>query len=508
MRIRLVFLLGGLLVGLVPASARAQSQDCELLPGAREATRSTVAGREVVRISGPARLICPGEVVLRADSAVGSPSLGEFELIGNVFFQDSVKTLTSNWARYVRLDARLVARGDVVLTDRKSLSVVEGTELEYLPASEARAESEAIVQGRPHAIFHQRGDSRPAGEDSVPQPLEVDADLMRIYGETRFLALGQVELTRGETRGYAREGIFDQDGATMLLTGAARLVGEGYTLVGDQIEAVLDGDKLHEVIARREAELHADDLDLLAPELRVFFEAGEVHRLVAVREPAGEAADLASTLAAERSNEGDGMEKGASSPPARAEQPIVISRDFQLSADSIDALAPAQQLEVVIAIGAAYGVRASDSLDIGLPEAIAHDWLVGDTITGYFAREGVAPDEITPDVRVNDGGEPADQDPKPRTILQRLVAVGEEGRARSLYRMREKGKEADPPGANYLVANRIVLLMSNGEVSDVEADGPIKGMHLQPAGAIRKEAPTAGDLEEAKPAGVPPAGPR
>jgi hypothetical protein len=511
MRCRIVLLIGGLLALSPPARAAAQGQDCELLPGAREAIRTIVGGEEVVHVRGPAKFVCPGEMILQADSAVGSPERGELELIGNVFFQDSVKTLTAAWARYVRLEARLVAREDVVLTDRKSESVVNGAELEYLPASENRTESEAIVHGRPHAIFHQKPKAEPAPADSAAQPLEIDADLMRIFGESRFLALGQVELRRGETRGYANEGEFDQEGQMMVLTGAARLEGEGYTLVGDRIEATLDGESLHQVVARRDAALEAEDLDLKAPELQIFFEAGEVHRLVAIR---GTHEDLAphgdpSTTPAHTSSAdstGGAAVPGLSRAPAEsAAQPVVTSRDFRLTADSIDAIAPGQQLEVVIAVGRAFGVRAPDSLDIGLPESIAHDWIVGDTITGYFTREEAPVVDSTANGKGADKGAEESSETETRTVLERLVAVGEGGGARSLYRIREKGREADPPSANYIVADRITLVMSEGEVKDVEADGPIRGMHLQPEGVAARRPTAPGDSTGAT-APVKPAG--
>lgn len=475
MRWPIALLLGGLLAAFTPAAARAQTQECELLPGAREATRSIYGGRELVHISGPARFACPGGVVLQADSAVGSPGSGEIELIGHVFYQDSVKTLNAGWARYLREEARLHAREQVELTDRKSRSVIKGTELEHLPANEHRPEAETIIQGRPHATFYQDGEMDAAPGDSIPPPLEVDADLMRISGENKFLALGQVELTRGETRGYAHEGEFDQAGQLIILTGSARLEGEAYKLAGDRIEATLDNEKLREVIARRDAVLEGEDLDLRAPELRVFFEDGEVHRLIAIRDGEG----------------GEGEVRTAKDESTSSSRPVVLSRDLQLTADSIDALLPGRLLEQVVAVGIAYAVRSTDSLDVGLPEAIAHDWLVGDTITSYFVpAEQPAPSARPAPDPTDEPGKEAER----RVVLERLVAVGEGGKARALYRIREKGREREAPGANYLVAERIVLIMAEGEVKDVEADGPIEGMHLQPAGAgAREPAPAAGN---------------
>jgi hypothetical protein len=149
-------------------------------------------------------------------------------------------------------------------------------------------------------------------------------------------------------------------------------------------------------------------------------------------------------------------------------------------------------------VGSAYGEYAADSTGASLPAVIAHDWMRGDTITGFFAPDpnaaaGKGADSTAaPKANTEKSGEQTEGEPKrAKAVLERLVAVGEQGHARSLYRMREKGKEGEPPNVNYLVANRIVLVMRDGEVKDVEADGPIQGMHLQPSGQNGKSGPPA-----------------
>lgn len=139
----------------------------------------------------------------------------------------------------------------------------------------------------------------------------------------------------------------------------------------------------------------------------------------------------------------------------------------------------------------------------------------GDTITGYFATVAVA-DSTAEASASRESVEPAvasaagEEDTSPsdstqmRTVLERLVAVGPEGRAQSLYRIREKDDPADP-SVNFLVANRIVLLMQNGEVSRVEAEGPIKGWHLQPEQKSREPTETDSGVAEADES--PPNGP-
>lgn len=455
----LASLLIGFMLWAVPTALRAQEQVCELLPGAREANRvATGDGRQMIFISGPAVFSCPGGTSVKADSAIGVPGSGELELIGRVFYEDSLKTLAAEWLRYVRDDGRLYARENVVLTDKETGSTVEGSELEYYRAGPDRPEALGIVRGRPHAVIYEKkpteaplADSASIPADTVDAPVEIDSDRMELIGEDFFRAFGNVEIRRVESRGFGSEAEFDQAAGRMLLIGDARVEGDEFTLVGDRIEAWLENEKLREVHAVRDAILVGEDLRVDAPDLKISFEDGKVHRMIAVRDSATEMTD----------------------------RPIAAARDFRLIADSIDAIAPGQELERVIAVGEAYAEQTVDSLGTDLPDVIARDWLRGDTITGYFVREPVPVEERDPVEMAGDSVET-------RSVLDRLVAVGPEGRARSLYRVREE-KDRSEPSVNYLVANRIILIMSNGEVKDVEAEGPIQGMHLQPKGKNKGE---------------------
>jgi len=73
--------------------------------------------------------------------------------------------------------------------------------------------------------------------------------------------------------------------------------------------------------------------------IRIEFQEGEVSRLIAV---------------------GDAPVEAGSADPTR--QAVAVSEDFQITADSIDALTPAQQLEQVIAVGNAAGDGARIAL--------------------------------------------------------------------------------------------------------------------------------------------------
>lgn len=151
---QLAVLLPALLVAFasLPSAGLAQSQGlvCDLLPvpQAREMFRDlATAEGETVYISGPARFSCVDGTTVQADSAVSNVPRGDLQLIGNVFYQDSVKTLTADWLNYLDLEGMIFARGNVVLTDRETRSVVEGEELEYQRESEDRPESFTVVTG-------------------------------------------------------------------------------------------------------------------------------------------------------------------------------------------------------------------------------------------------------------------------------------------------------------------------------------------------------------------------
>lgn len=579
-----------LAAGPLPAQDGPVAQDCEIVDGEdlRVLQRGTPFERVILR--GNAHIRCAGGVELKADTAISHTVTGRREFIGHVFYVDTVKSLTADRVDYEHLEARLLAVGDVVLTDVKEGSVIRGTELEYFRETPERPESRTVVRGRPHATLYERADSAvhdsttsmpPEGEPesaSAAVPLEIDADEMEIFGGGLFRAVGNVILERGETTGSAERAEFHQVGQWLLLEGDAMVEGEAYSLAGEWICGVLDGEELREVQARVDAVLLSEELRVDSPELHVFFEEGQVHRMVAMRmlaeeaeadDPAAvpalvadssagpvsdstviESGNLAAGAVRDSLDTGGGREEVAagqtrahpvppedpgvvadeSAPsvldsvvvtaplPSRrtvGPQPRATSTEFWLMADSIDAIAPGQRLERVIAVGNAYGERTADSLAVELPEVIARDWLRGDTITGYFATVAVA-DSTAEASASRESVEPAvasaagEEDTSPsdstqmRTVLERLVAVGPEGRAQSLYRIREKDDPADP-SVNFLVANRIVLLMQNGEVSRVEAEGPIKGWHLQPEQKSREPTETDSGVAEADES--PPNGP-
>src|SRR5690606_36970575 len=134
----------------------------------------------------------------------------------------------------------------------------------------------AVIRGRPHATLY---DSRQpadtvgdAGAQAEPEPpLEVDADVIEIIGERLFRGIGNVELQRGDTHGTAAEAEFDEIDQRVVLIGDAMIEGESFTLTGERLVALLDGERLREVRALEDAILLSEDLRIDAPELQVYF---------------------------------------------------------------------------------------------------------------------------------------------------------------------------------------------------------------------------------------------
>ena len=463
-----------------PAALAAQDRSCELVTAAR--LEKIAAGTlSFYFFSGPVEFRCDGGVVVRADSAVGTQGVAggqgnTLELVGAVFYGDPLKTLTADWVTYWGREGRVHARGRVVLSDRASRSVVRGAELTYERQRPGRPESRTVVPPgptRPHATLFPRRTARPAPADTAAQPFEVDADWMEILGQRAFRASGRVEIVRGATRAWANWAEYDQTHERLVLNGQARIQSDSLELRGEAVEARLEGDRLREVVARVAAHLTGRDLRVEAPELRLFFEEDRLHRLVARAAPGAWAA-----------------------PGPGAAQARATARDLLLVADSIDALAPGQRLERAAAVGRAYAERAPDPLRAGLPDPASRDWLRGDTILAHFTERKATPPAARPTTA--DGPAPATDTTRADPMLERLVAIGPEGRARALYRVpRRKGEGTRAaPSVTYTVADRITLQLRNGEVQEAEAQGRIRGIHLEPASA--RTAP--------RPAPRPPAG--
>lgn len=440
--------IAGVLLALVAAPLAGQGSDCTIIE-ARETRRLVGAnGAPMYFVRGPLEIHCRGGIVVRADSA-HSTGTGELRLVRDVYYQDSTQIMTSVTANYFRDEGRLIARGDVVVRDRFGPSVVRGAELQYDKVMPDRPETRIVVRGRPRAYLYESGTPplppgmepspgmRIVGGDTIPAALQVDADRLELGGENRILAHGGVQMIRENLRAFADEADYDRGAGRMDLTGSARIEGEGYELFGDRITATLPNQALERVLSDGNAMLVGEELRVRAPVIDIALAAGEVERMIAVsRDPA-----------------------------VRAN---AIARDFSLAADSIQADAPGSAIERITAVGNAYGEREADSASAALPELVRSDWLRGDTIVGTFVTLEAGALSADPAGAASDTA---------RAVLETLTASGN---ARSLYRMESTDSDADRPAVNYMTASRIALRFRDGEVADVDAEGPVEGVHLEP----------------------------
>jgi hypothetical protein len=242
-----------------------------------------------------------------------------------------------------------------------------------------------------------------------------------------------------------------------------------------------------------------------------------------------------------------------------ASRPLAVSKAFRLVADSLDALMPAQQLQKVIAIGDARGESidttrarvarpdstgaAASAVDSAAARVAARaptpaaaparadsaarrdttataarpsagslaltdsDWIVGDTITGFFAT---VPDTAKAKEAAGTPApaKPAGAKPDSTVELQRIVA---RGNALSLYRIQQKqsGTATPPdstqarPGINFLSGSEIELTFKAGELEVADVKGLEKGLYLDPARPARPAPAEEGSTEPAKPSAPP-----
>jgi hypothetical protein len=464
-----------------PQSALAQGQVCDIVrtPGSRG---TTYREQQMTFMGGGVRFLCPGGLAIRSDSLAHIEAAGLVEFIGNVSYADSVKTLTSAYAQYIGRDKQVIARDNVVLTDKKNGSQIHAPYLQYYQESETRPEPLVMIySGRPRAILIR------APETAPPDTTTVDADAMEIHGERLFIGRGNVVITRGAMQAFGMEANLDQEGDSMRLSGRARIVSENYRLNGDTINALMTAENtLREVIARRQATVESADMEAEAPWIRILFEEGEVNRLVAVGGRLREAAAAPAESAPREARAFDAPARGGATDPA-LEQAKAVSADFRLIGDSIDAIAPRQQLESVLAVGTAFGERLNvDTLSGPRPEVAARDWMRGDTILATFVAK---PKPVVADIPASTAADTA----KAERMLEAIIAAGGTGPAQSLYAMPDERDASAQPSFSYILAQRIAVALKDGEVASVQAIGkegqPVHGIYLQPTDSARASTP-------------------
>jgi lipopolysaccharide export system protein LptA len=484
MRRRLLLALALVLAAAAPAAAQEQPRKCDILYSGRIDNAPDIA-----TFHDPFAFRCEDGTELRADRGTLDRLAHELHLVGNVDYRDPTRRLTAADAVYNNEIGRLYATGNVVFVDDTQGMTIRGPELEYfkeLPPS--RPQAQVNAGHRPHLTL--RPKPKATAPDTAPaadqEPLEIDGDRMALVGENDLSMFGNVVIVRPDMRATAGEARYNGATEGLELRENAQIKNADYTLRGEVVRARMPGGELEHVESHTHAFLQGKDLTVTAAELQMFFEAGELQRTVA---------------------RGGGE---------NVERPLAISKSFRLQADSLDALMPAQQLETVVAIGDARGesvdTTSTDTIGSALARAdttvrtdsatkaisaapptsrvslLDSDWIVGDTITGFFAS---APDTASQ-------GATADSTRSDSTIvLKRILA---QGSALSLYRI-ETEKAPEPAagtasakprkGINFLSGSEIELTFADGELQVADVRGLEKGLYLDPEQALRPARPAA-----------------
>ena len=302
--------LAALFVGVSPASA--QGRGCEWLPGTRNITSRMVGANRVSYASTP-RIRCSDGRYIQADSALQFQASGYMEFIGRVVFRDDGRTLNASRAVYYENLGRLDAEGDVTLVEADG-NEIRGERLLFLRESPQRPREELTVTGgRPVALLYPSQEvpadtaeaagtaalpdsaaavadsTAPALPDAEPQPdtlprapYEILADRIFLRGSEVFTARGDVEVQRDSLRATADSLAYDQQHAALNLEGRPATVVQGQLdLRGRSLRIVLPGDVIEEVVARDDARLTTDSLNVDAPFIRLFLSDGLLDRLVA-----------------------------------------------------------------------------------------------------------------------------------------------------------------------------------------------------------------------------------
>lgn len=350
------------------------------------------------------------------------------------------------------------------------------------------------------------GEPEPSLEERVPW--EIDARRIFLEGSRYFRATGNVFIHRDSVDAVADSVEYDGDQGTLFLSREARLNTTDFELSARDILLDIPQDDIRAIEARHESILEGDDLQLLAPTIRMFLAEGELDRLVAVGDPALDS--LPEENLAERPPHQRAQELGFPQFPIR---PHAYAQDFLLWGDSIEVEAPGNVLEEVKAMGQARGESMTgDSLNTGeTPSLIRRDWLEGDTIIAMFSsRDGEGGGEMVAEEAVEEVLEVAPppaaadreseaQADSSRYRLDQLVA---RGNARSLYRMApsdstvaEEAEEEEEQrlAVHYVLGDEITILMAQGEVDRMEVKGATRGIHLEP---VKPERRRGGGLDE------------
>ena len=484
--------------GATALFAQGTAEGCDVQSFRVLTSRESSFGQRITWIGRP-DVVCTDGVRIRADSAVVWEADERTEFFGSFRYSDADRELQADTADYYEREGRMVAWGEAELRTRDGTTIVRGDTI-ILHEGGGGAGERLEVAGRRASALMAPVDSTDGG--GAEAPYEVLAEQLRFEGERFLFAEGDVEVVRDSLHAVARSLSFDREAGTLFLLDEARVESNETTTLGQRITLELPGGEITSMEVEEDASLLTGELDLSGNLIEVEFEEGAVSYITA-------------------------MEGAASKDSGTVRPATAFAQRLYLTGSTIEVDAPAGVLESVRAEGGARGESLGpgeepftdaedgaedDGEDAGAPEAseeteaepsraepleIAdHDWIEGDVVVGLFSTVEPSPQS---------GDSPAGGE-----VEYVLTALTAEGNARTLYRSlpeepetvgpagvpippasdSEPAPEEEPPAdrskwsLSYLLADEIHLYFTDGQVEEVEAEGTVTGLQLEPEEAF------------------------
>lgn len=415
---------GACVVGLTAPDPAAAQQRCNLQINApvRNSVAAPDAGGAYTHHlgGGTIRLRCGG-AVMTGDSAVHYEAEERAEMIGNVSYRDTTRTLSARRLDYFERSSRVVATGDVELVRLSSGAELRGPRVTFLRG--IGPESQTLATGRPHmTVPPQRGAA------SGAEPVEVDADTTEFIGEELALARGDVVIERSDFDATADSARFE--GELGRLYGRPRLTAEGAQMEGDSIHAVLADEGIERLHAFGSARVTSESVRLAGDEIEVRWSDGAITRIEVF---------------------GD-------------DRSLAAGESFVVAGDSLDVAFTAGRPDSVTAVGDARTFQLETEIDSGVPltEPTADvsgegSWIRGDSVRVWLDPAAAA------------GARDAD--------IRRLRAVGD---ARSYFAAVRDSARTARASRNYILGSFVDIRFEDGEPIDVTAEQAI-GVYLDPS---------------------------
>lgn len=413
-------------VALVLAPPVGAQQRCNLQINApvRNSVASEEAGGGYTHYlgGGTIRLRC-GTAVMTGDSAVHHEAEERAEMIGDVSYRDTIRTLSARRLDYYEANSRVVATGDVELVRLSSGARLRGPRVTFLRG--LGAQGRTLATGRPHMTVPPRPGGAAGGE-----PVEVDADETEFVGEDLALARGNVVIARSDFDATADSARFESDLGR--LYGRPQLTAQGARMEGDSIHARLAEDGIERIRAFGNARVAGQSVRMAGEEIEVRWAAGEIARI--------------EVFGAERSLAG--------------------GEAFLVAGDSLDVAFTTGRPDSVTAVGTARTFQLETELDPGAPlsEPAADlsrgkSWVQGDSVRAWFDLA------------------PAREDAGREASIRRLKAIGD---ARSYSAAVRDTTRSPRESRNYILGAAVDIRFEDGEPVGVTAEQAI-GVFLEPS---------------------------